>query len=78
MQRSCVNPPARDVQGTKEDAMPTCMICNRPGNAAADGESVYVCERCEQSHAHLLDDDDDVDGRAESRHLTILTIDIDE
>lgn len=58
--------------------MPTCMICNRAGTAAAGGASEYVCERCEETHAHLLDDEDDVDGRAEARHLTILSIDVDD
>lgn len=58
--------------------MPTCMICSTPGVVAANDDSSYVCKRCEVSHAHVLDDDDDRDGRADARHLTILTIDIDE
>jgi hypothetical protein len=60
-----------------EDAMATCMICGTPGLAAANEDGGYVCERCEANHAHVLDDDDR-DERAEARHLTILTIDIDE
>lgn len=58
--------------------MPICMICSTPGVAAFNDDSSHVCRRCETNHAHVLDDDDDRDGRAESRHLTILTIDIDE
>lgn len=59
---------------------PTCMICDRPEErpAALADESSFVCRRCEHSQAHLLDDDDDGDGRADARHLTILTIEIDD
>jgi Zn finger protein HypA/HybF involved in hydrogenase expression len=61
-----------------EDAMATCMICSTPSAAAANEDSSYVCQHCEAKHAHVLDDDDDRDGRAEARQLTILAIDIDE
>jgi hypothetical protein len=58
--------------------MPTCMICRKPATPAASGDSSYVCPRCNERHAHLLDDDDDPDGRADARHLTVLAIDIDD
>lgn len=60
--------------------MTTCMICNatdRRRSPSAD-EGSYVCPSCERSQAHLLDDDDDLDGRSDARHLTILAIDLDE
>jgi hypothetical protein len=56
------------------------MICNvtdRRRSPSAD-EGSHVCPNCERSHAHLLEDDDDLDGRSDARHLTILTIDLDE
>jgi hypothetical protein len=56
------------------------MICNAPDgrrSPSAD-EGSYICASCEQSQAHLLEDDDDLDGRSDARHLTILTIDVDE
>jgi hypothetical protein len=60
--------------------MTTCMICNstdRLRSPSADDGS-HVCPSCARSHAHLLDDDDDLDGRSDARHLTILAIDLDE
>ena len=60
--------------------MTTCMICNATDlrrSASAD-EGSYVCPSCERSQAHLLDDDDYLDGRSDARHLTILAIDLDE
>lgn len=60
--------------------MTTCMICNMTDGrrTQASDPGGYVCPRCEQTHAHLLDDDDDLDGRSDARHLTILAIDLDE
>jgi hypothetical protein len=56
------------------------MICNTNDGrrTPASDEAGYICPRCEQSQAHLLDDDDDLDGRSDARHLTILAIDVDE
>jgi hypothetical protein len=56
------------------------MICNsnEGRRTPASDEAGYICPRCEQSQAHLLDDDDDLDGRSDARHLTILAIDVDE
>lgn len=60
--------------------MTVCMICNTTDRrvTAPSDEAAYVCARCEQAQAHLLDDDDDPDGRSDARHLTILAIDVDD
>lgn len=60
--------------------MTTCMICNMtdPRRTRGTDQVSHVCPRCEKTHAHLLDDDDDLDGRSDARHLTILAIDLDD
>lgn len=60
--------------------MTTCMICNATDGRRSPSvdEGSYICARCEQSQAHLLEDDDDLDGRSDARQLTILAIDLDD
>ncbi len=59
---------------------PTCMICGQADHHPQfDPDDVhFVCRGCDAAQTHLLDDDDDPDGRETARHLTILSIDIDE
>jgi len=59
---------------------PTCMICGQTGDRPLSGaeSTEYLCFRCDEAQASLLDDDDDSDGRDDARHLTILSIDVDE
>ena len=58
---------------------PTCVFCGATADqlAAGSDEPSFVCKHCERHRLPLLDDDGD-DGRPEARHLTILSIDVDE
>ena len=60
--------------------IPTCMICGsheeRPASLSDEGS--YVCRRCGQIQAHLLDDEDDSDGRGDARHLTVRLIESED